>query len=320
MINKKNPRLSFPESKSFCFTILDDTDDATTENIFPIYKFLTKHNMYITKTVWPVDCPEGSAKYSKGQTLDDDDYMKAINEIKYDGHEIAFHCATKESSLRERTIEAFEKMKSEFGYYPRLHCNHGQNKENIYWGYKRFSLKIYRALYKLIKKNHYIYDGENHLSPFYWGDVHKKHIKYTRNFTFLNELNTIKIDPRMPYLNEFMDQANYIFSTADAPDVFAFKKYVTKEKIDKLINEGGICILSTHLGKGYCNEGKIDDYFYATIKYISSKNGYFMPVSNVLDHLLNHNKIYDKPISRYYIYKIETSFLLDMLQHYSHLE
>ena len=36
----------------FRFSIIDDTDDATLENIKPVYDFLHKKKIYITKTVW----------------------------------------------------------------------------------------------------------------------------------------------------------------------------------------------------------------------------------------------------------------------------
>ena len=36
--------------KNFYFTIIDDTDDATLENIRPVYDFLTSKGIFITKT------------------------------------------------------------------------------------------------------------------------------------------------------------------------------------------------------------------------------------------------------------------------------
>lgn len=51
----------FPEQKRFAFSILDDTDDATVENVKPVYDTLMEYGFRTTKTAWPLDCPEGSA-------------------------------------------------------------------------------------------------------------------------------------------------------------------------------------------------------------------------------------------------------------------
>ena len=50
-------RIEFPGDARFAFTILDDTDDSTLENVKPVYDCLRSHGLRTTKTVWPVDCP-----------------------------------------------------------------------------------------------------------------------------------------------------------------------------------------------------------------------------------------------------------------------
>jgi hypothetical protein len=44
--------MDWPENKDFAFTIIDDTDNATLDNIKPIYDFLLSKNIKTTKTVW----------------------------------------------------------------------------------------------------------------------------------------------------------------------------------------------------------------------------------------------------------------------------
>jgi hypothetical protein len=310
--SEKTHNMVFPHNKKFIFTILDDTDDATTENIVPIYELLTRNNIFVTKTVWPVSCPEGSRIYHAGKTLADTEYLRAVKRIKENGHEIAFHCATMESSLRSRTQKALEFMQKTFGELPKIHCNHGKNIENIYWGEKRFSISMFRYLYKtLVEKCSF--QGEKESSDYYWGDMHKKYIKYTRNFTFKNELNILTIDPDMPYLDRRKDKATYFFSTTDAPDALAFNKLVTKSRIDKLENEAGVCILSTHLGKRYCINGEIDRYFKEIIEYISKKDGWFVPTSVALDYLLSVKNSRVNYPSRYKKFRLEFRYIMDAI-------
>ena len=94
----------------------------------------------------------------------------------------------------------------------------------------------------------------------------------------------------MPYRDKQYDEyANYWFSSTFASNQWMFKKQVNKMSIDRLENEGGVCILYTHLGY-YMVDGVIDPHFKKMIEYLGSKNsGWYVPVSTVLD-FLNQNK------------------------------
>lgn len=45
-------KINWPNEKSFAFTIIDETDYGTTENLTSIYKLLLERKIKITKTVW----------------------------------------------------------------------------------------------------------------------------------------------------------------------------------------------------------------------------------------------------------------------------
>jgi hypothetical protein len=277
----------FPANKRFAFSILDDTDDATLQNVKPVYDVLREYGFRTTKTVWPLNCPEGSRIFFAAETLQNKPYLDFVQELAADGFEIAFHGATMETSSRERTTRALEFLKKEIGYYPRLFCNHGQNRENLYWGSKRFQTGFLRQLSRLARKeSSQYYTGEVEGSDYFWGDLCKKHIAYVRNFTF-NRVNLLAVDPGMPYRLPQTEFVNYWFSTADAPDVDAFNRLLTGERIDQLEQEGGVCIVSTHLGKGFSKDGKLNSDAANILRYVAEKSGWFVPVSNVLDHLLN---------------------------------
>ena len=168
--------MNFPQSKRFAFTILDDTDDSTLENVKPVYDALRVRGIRTTKTVWPVDCPEGSRIFFAADTLQRKPYLEFVRQLRVDGFEIAFHGATMESSRRDRTVQALDFLKAEFGAYPTLFCNHGQNRDNLYWGYKRFQTSWLRRMVGLLRKeaaSYYLGDVKD--TDYFWGDLCREH-------------------------------------------------------------------------------------------------------------------------------------------------
>src|SRR6266853_1400204 len=112
------PQLSFPGGARFAFTVIDDTDVATVENVRPIYRLLESLGMRTTKTVWPVRCEEGSRNFSLSETLDDAHYRDFVVDLHARGFEIAFHGATMETSPRDRTARALQRFQALFGAPP----------------------------------------------------------------------------------------------------------------------------------------------------------------------------------------------------------
>ena len=122
--------------KKFNFTIIDDTDDATLENIRPVYDFLTEKGIFITKTVW-VYPPRD--KYSKGDSLQRTEYTEYIKELHSRGFEIALHNVGSGDYTRNEILKGIEEFKEKLGFYPKIHINHSYNKDSIYGGSKRFN-------------------------------------------------------------------------------------------------------------------------------------------------------------------------------------
>lgn len=278
--------MKFPNSKRFAFTILDDTDDSTLENVKPVYDALKANGLRTTKTVWPVDCPEGSRIFFAADTLQRKAYLEFVHQLATDGFEIAFHGATMESSLRDRVVRALEFFKGEFGAYPTLFCNHGHNRDNLYWGYKRFQTSWLRRTIRLFRKesaSYYLGDVEG--SDYFWGDLCREHIRYVRNWTF-PRLNMFEVNPEMPYRLPGTPHVNLWFSTADAPDVAAFVRLLSRENIDRLDQAGGLCIVSTHLGKGFTRDGRLAPQVESIFRTLSEKQGWYVPASEMLDYLV----------------------------------
>lgn len=277
----------YPGGKRFAFTILDDTDDATVENVKPIYDLLHELGMRTTKTAWPLDCPEGSDLFFAAQTLQEEDYLAFVHELVERGFELAFHGATMEPSVRERTLRGLRFLDEEFGVPLRVYCNHGQNLENLYWGSERYRTLLLRLPLMLAERlaGRPRYTGHLPGSPYFWGDVCRERFRFVRGFAF-QSINSLAIPPHGPYTVPSTPWVNYWFNTADAPDAERFKRLVTRRGIDTLVAEGGVCILSTHLGKGFVRAGRVDPEVEDALRYMASLPGWFAPVSDVLEHLL----------------------------------
>jgi len=276
----------FPGGASFAFTILDDTDDATVANVKPIYDLLYELGFRTTKTVWPVACPEGSRLFFAGHTLENPEYRAFVQELASRGFEIAFHGATMESSERSRTEQALDRFRNFFGHYPRLHCNHAQNRENLYWGSERYQHLPGRVLrlmeWALGRRVHSA--GHKPESPFFWGDWAIRHVEYVRNLAF-RRLDVSRIYPGKPYQLRSTPYVKHWFHSADAPDGRAFKNLVTKERVDQLEQRGGYSIVSTHLGKRFVTDGVVDPVVRERLEYIASKSVWLVPASDLLDFL-----------------------------------
>jgi hypothetical protein len=264
---------------------MDDTDDATTDNVRPIYRLLESLGLFTTKTVWPVRCEEGSANFWAGQTLDDPEYRDFVVDLQRRGFEIAFHGATMESSTRDRTARGLARFAEIFGVAPRVHANHSFNRENLYWGVDRIDDPILRAIYGAsLRQREDFYQGHIPGSPFWWGDLATAQIKYMRNLTF-NSINTARKNPSMPYRDERRQCASWIFSASDAENADAFVDLLRESNQERLEREGGVCIVATHLGKGFCTGGKVREDVKRLLVLLAKRPGWFVPVSSILDEL-----------------------------------
>lgn len=262
--------LIWPESKKFAFTIFDDTDNSYIDNISPIYDLLNKNEIYTTKSVWV----KPSKDEFEGYCLEDAVYLKYIKELEKQGFEIALHNVGSGYFSRAEITEGVDFFRELMGGNPKIQVNHVSNPDNLYWGSKRF-VKPFSFLYRLLsRRGPDKSSGEETDSIHFWGDIVKERIKYIRNFTF-NGINTLKYDPHMPYIDPYKkDYSNYWFSSSDGHTVEEFNELLTKENIDKLEKEGGLCIVYTHFAEGFVDEnGNLNPEFKNKIEYLSSKSG-----------------------------------------------
>jgi hypothetical protein len=279
---KKSMR--WPEGKRFAFTIFDDPDSQTLEGGREIYSFLRDAGVRTTKAVWPVRGPREPSDH--GGTCAEPDYRAWAQSLQREGFEIAFHNATAHTSTREETAEALERFREYFGAYPSSVANHYFAEEALYFGDARLSGAA-RLAYNAITrgKNHGRYFGDVAGHPYFWGDLCRDRIRYVRNFVFA-DINTLAACPAMPYHDPDRPFVNQWFACSEGSNVRTFNQRIAEAEQDRLEEEGGACIMYTHFGHGYTDKANaIDPRFRELITRLSRKNGWFAPVTTLLDYL-----------------------------------
>jgi len=275
--------VTFPDGKRFAFSIIDDTDLATLEQVKPLYELLHRYGLRTTKTVWVLESNEPSHSPNRGDTLRDPAYRAFILDLKSWGFEIALHGVRGGSSKRQDIIEGLDEFRAVLGEYPRIHINHSLNRDNVYWGENRWSFAPFRWAYASVGEHEF--SGQNSESVYFWGDLVQEKVQYVNQFTY-GDINLLAVNPSMPYRLADKPYVNYWFPTADGDNLDRFEVLLAKENLDRLEREGGICLVYTHMGAGSFNrDGGANPRFEARLKDLASRNGWFAPASEILDYL-----------------------------------
>lgn len=273
----------YPQRKRFAFTIFDDTDVGTLDSLRPIYDLLGDLGLRTTKSVWPVDYA-GDSAYRGSATLEDDDYCRYLLNLKSLGFEIAYHGATMESADRETSMRALALFRRVFGQGPRSYAAHAQNRDNLYWGRERFRFGLCKSVYQRLAGSR-DRPSEGHVpgSRYYWSDLAPE-IAYVRSFTYTG-INLDRISRCVPYRTANTPGVAAWFPTCDADNVEEFAELLTRRNVDELEANNGLCIVSTHLGKGFVRNGEVHAGARHALEYLSKRDGWFVPVSEMLDYL-----------------------------------
>jgi hypothetical protein len=277
------PSITFPDGRKFAFSIVDDTDLATLERLRPVYAVLDRHGLRTTKTIWVFPTKESPHAPDRGDDLSDPAYREFILNLQRKGFEIALHGVRGGSSNRDQTLAGLEAFRSALGHYPRMHINHSLNQENLYWGHHRYAFAPLRWAAGLVRRSDF--SGHDPLSEYFWGDTARQHVQYVRGFTY-SEINVLSVNAEMPYQLKDKPYVNHWFSTANGDRVVDFIELLKDENLDRLEREGGVCLVYAHLGAGSFNQnGAADPRFEERIRAIAARNGWFVPASQILDHL-----------------------------------
>ena len=282
----------WPDGKRFAFTVFDDTDCATLENVKGVYNLLAHRGFRTTKSVWGVAGDPGRGK-NAGQTCADPDYLQWLLDLQNKGFEIGFHNCTWHGLPRDAIRSALEKFAELFGHDPAAAANHTGVEEGIYWADGRLSgwrVPLYNLLTRFHNRGKY--RGQVEGDPHFWGDLCKARIKYFRNFVF-RDVNTLKACPLMPYHDCQKPYVNYWFASSDGSRCKQFTECIAEEAQDRLEEEGGACIMYTHFAAGFSDGARLEPRFQSLIERLAKKNGWFVPVGTLLDHLLRINGRHD---------------------------
>jgi hypothetical protein len=304
--------LPYPDGKAFAFTIVDDTDGLTLETARPIYDYLHELGLKTTKTVWvrpPEQVPERFC--DQGDTLARPEYADYHRLLRDRGFEIALHNVSSRSNTRAEIIEGFEEFRRAFGMYPRMNVHHEKNRENLYFDAAQdphrlppvFASKAMRKAHALVrprqnghKPNHEC-SGEQPASEHFWGDVCKDRVKYVRTNVFVNDLNTVKVDPWTPRPFADTPLVNFWFYCSNGQDAAHFNAILSDANIARLVEERGCSLLYTHFGKGFVvdrSDGTFDlnDVTKQRLRAVAAcRDAWFAPASEILDRLLLFQKV-----------------------------
>ena len=275
--------MQWPEGKRFAFTVFDDPDSQTLEASQVVYGFLRSLGMRTTKAVWPMG-PYREGK-STSETCDNPAYREHVRQLHAEGFEVGFHGASIRSSLRNETEAGLERFREYFGGYPSAMANHFDNTEAIYWGAARMT-GFRRWMYTAATLNRRAgqYSGEVEGSPYFWGDLCHSRIRYCRNFVF-SKINTLQVCPEMPYHDPQRPFVHRWYASAEGADAGKFVGTIAEAQQEALEEEGGACIMYTHFGKGFVEGNRLLPRFENLMKRLGSRNGWFVPVSTLLDYL-----------------------------------
>jgi hypothetical protein len=99
------------------------------------------------------------------------------------------------------------------------------------------------------------------------------------------------------------------FSSSDGADVTKFCDLISEANQDRLESEGGICIVYAHFACGFAAAGEVDARAKFLLRRLARKNGWFVPVSTLLDHLANTRGV--RPINTRELRRMELHWLAD---------
>ena len=280
-------RIAWPEGKAFAFTVFDDTDLATVENVGPVYRLLGDLGLRTTKSVWAIR--GAGTPVIGGSTCDDPGYLAWTRDLQGEGFEIASHGATYVTSPRDVVIRSLERFRDLYGHYPVSLANHSGCADSIYWGPDRVT-GLNRLAYNVLTRfsREGVFKGHREGDPLFWGDVCRSTVKYVRNFTF-RDIDTLAACPAMPYHDPARPFVTRWFASSEGADIDAFVRCVSEADQDRLEAQGGACIMYAHFAAGFVRDGELEPRFESLMRRLALKNGWFVPVATLLDHLEAHN-------------------------------
>ena len=241
-------RIEWPDGAAFAFTIFDDSDLATLDNVVPVYDLLRDLGLRTTKSVWAVT-GDGVARFG-GATCDDPAYRDWTLGLQDAGFEIGSHGASSVTSPREEVRRSLDRFREIYGHDPHALANHSGCRESIYWGEARVSGTA-RLAYNLMTRFRMRGTFRGHLEgdPLFWGDLCHERVRYVRNFTYA-DMNTLAACPVMPYSRPAATLRQRLVRLLRGRRCQRLQRCLSEASQERLEAEGGACIMYTHFASG----------------------------------------------------------------------
>lgn len=288
-----------PPRKSFCISFVDDTDYSTIENTKPVYDLLTHSGLWGTKTVWPLRAKRNSAFRrdleadtpvpNTGSTLEDPDYRSFIRDLQSAGFEIALHGVAAGNSTREEILDGLDYFSRALGRPPAMNVFHQTNIDNLYCGAQKLDSPWFRAIERATDRSEY--EGHRPGSPSFWGDIVRDTFRYVRlPFHTIDEVNTLRVNPSMPFHDPRRPFVSHWFASSDGADVLRFNRLLSEANVERLADQQGVCIVYTHFASLFARRGPngyaLDQEFVRTVKRVTrDPRAWFSTTTKLLDRL-----------------------------------
>ncbi|MBV9344749.1 MAG: hypothetical protein JOZ03_07145 [Gammaproteobacteria bacterium] len=277
--------LPWPDGKRFAFSIFDDTDLARPGNYEAAYECLYRCGMRTTKSVWPATGPGLEPRGREGSTCDDAEYLRYVLELQRRGYEIGYHNAYHTGLHRGQVERALDRFRELFGHDPVTMSNHALSREGIYWGAARLSPPLSTLYRLLVARGPGSHVGHVVGSPYFWGDLCQRRIRYVRNFVF-GRIDTLASCPWMPYHDPARPYVNAWYAAAHAQHCAHFVDMLSEAHQDALEASGGACIVYTHFAAEFVDaSGRLHARVRQLLERLSRKPGWFVPVGTLLDYI-----------------------------------
>jgi hypothetical protein len=183
-------------------------------------------------------------------------------------------------------LRSLDRFRDLYGHDPASLANHSGCLESIYWGEDRVggvSKLAYNAMTGFRRRG--LFRGHRADDPLFWGDLCQARVRYVRNFTYA-DINTLAACPVMPYHDPDRPYVKAWFASSEGAHVEEYNVCLADAAQDRLETDGGACIMYTHFASGFVRDGILDPRFVALMERMARRNGWFVPVTTLLDHLV----------------------------------
>lgn len=289
-------RLSlYPGGHTFAFTIVHDADSAYSQRLAPLFEVFDALNMKITATVfvfwadwanngkiWSswnrVQDPRQKLMAPKAVPLVDSTERDFYRKLAAEGHEIGMHTPSDTSDTTAQLQQAFEYFDEVFGHFPTIYVEHSHDSNQETLGNQGENPRSEYFSLAMLK----------HYHPWVWvdGPLGLPSESESGYYDLIaSQVAPFSDEPAKRYGYDKIFARTGKWKLADGD---GFLQEYSTSNVDELERNRGIALVYTHLDSKWLDpdthkmRGSLSD----RLKYITSKNGWFVPASTILDRVI----------------------------------